>query len=82
LDQKLHTITISVSNRENAYEKVGMLLHQFANNIKLRVGYPVDNNNVSVIFLIIEMSNDELGALNGKLGQINSVKVKSMTLKF
>jgi putative iron-only hydrogenase system regulator len=82
LDTKLHTITISVSNREDAYEKVGTLLHLFADKIKLRVGYPIDQKGVSIIFIIIELTNDELGSLSGKLGQINSVKVKSMTLKF
>ncbi|MBL1215322.1 MAG: iron-only hydrogenase system regulator [Ignavibacteriae bacterium] len=82
MEPKLHTITISVSNREDAYDKVGMLLHQYADKIKLRVGYPIEQKGVSIIFIIIEITNDELGALSGKLGQINSVKVKSMTLKF
>jgi putative iron-only hydrogenase system regulator len=82
LNSKLHTITICVSNRDDAFEKVGSLLHENAGKIKLRVGYPIDQKGVSIIFIIIEMTNDELGALSGKLGQINSVKVKSMTLKF
>jgi hypothetical protein len=37
--------------------------------------------NVSVIFLIMEMDLDEMGAFSGKLGQLKSVKVKSITLK-
>lgn len=82
MEPKLHTITISVSNREDVFDKVGLLLHQYADKIKLRVGYPIDQKAVSIIFIIIEITNDELGALSGKLGQINSVKVKSMTLKF
>ena len=35
-----------------------------------------------LIFIIVTLTNDELGALSGKLGQIDSVKVKSTTLKF
>jgi putative iron-only hydrogenase system regulator len=82
MDKKHHTITITVYDRSVAFNKVGELLHSYANDIQLRIGYPVPDNNISVIFLIVTLTNDELGALSGKLGQINSVKVKSTTLKF
>lgn len=81
MEQKFHTITITIYNREEAYKLVGELLHDYAENITLRVGYPVPEANVAVIFLIVQLTNDELGALSGKLGQISSVKVKSSTLK-
>ncbi len=35
----------------------------------------------SIIFLIVEMTNDELGALSGKLGQSKDVKVSATTIK-
>ena len=82
MDKKHNTITITIYDRSAAFNKVGELLHDYANDIQLRVGYPVPNKNISVIFIIVTLTNDELGALSGKLGQINSVKVKSTTLKF
>ena len=81
MDSKFHTITITIYDRQNAFNPVSELLYQHADKISLRVGYPIKEKNVAVIFLILETDNDELGALSGKLGQIKSVKVKSTTLK-
>ncbi len=81
MEKKVHTTIITVYNRDAAYRQVGELLHSHAKSILLRVGYPMEKHNVAIIFLILEMTTDELGALTGKLGQISTVKVKSMTLK-
>jgi len=81
MEQKYHTITIIVYDKKLVYQKVGELLHKFSEKILLRTGYPLRDKDVAVIFIIVEMTNDELGALTGKLGQINSVKVSSTTLK-
>ncbi len=81
MEKKVHTTTITVYDRDSSYQQVGELLHSHAKSILLRVGYPMDNHNVAIIFLILEMTTDELGSLTGKLGQIPTVKVKSMTLK-
>ncbi|MBU0475343.1 MAG: iron-only hydrogenase system regulator [Bacteroidetes bacterium] len=82
MEKKYHTITITIYDRNFAFNKVGELLHEYAEDIHLRVGYPVPDKNTSVIFIIVTLTNNELGALSGKLGQIDSVKVKSTTLKF
>ncbi len=81
MEKKVHTTTITVFDRNLVYREVGELLHQHADNILLRVGYPMKDQNLAIIFLILNMSTDELGALTGKLGQIPTVKVKSTTLK-
>lgn len=82
MDKKYHTITITINDRNTAFDKVGELLHKYADEIHVRVGYPVPGKNTAIIFLIVTLTNDDLGALSGKLGQIESVKVKSTTLKF
>ncbi len=79
--QRYHTLSITVYDRDKVYRKVGELLHDFAEAILLRVGYPVDNENVAIIFLILRMTGDEAGALSGRLGQLESVNVKVSTLK-
>ena len=81
MEEKRHVVTIVVSNVEQAFHPVSDLLHQHAGQILLRVGYPMRDRNVSVIFLILEMDLDTLGAFSGKLGQIPAVKVKTITLK-
>ncbi len=76
-----HIVTIVVEDIETAFNPVSELIHEFAPHVLMRVGYPMRDRNVSVIFLIMEADLDTLGSFSGKLGQIKSVKVKSMTLK-
>lgn len=81
MEKKHHALTISISNRNLAYKNVTELLHSVADQIVLRVGYPIPDKDVSIIFLMLHVTNDEIGAITGKLGQLDEVKVKSMTLK-
>ncbi|MBO8160211.1 MAG: iron-only hydrogenase system regulator [Thermosipho sp. (in: Bacteria)] len=78
--ERYYTIDIIINNRNDAYDKVNSLLHQYAKYIKLRVGYPMDKENMAVIFIIFKATNDLLGSFTGKLGQIKSVKVKSIPI--
>ncbi len=81
MEAKRHVVTILVEDISTAFNPVSELLHQYAGHILLRVGYPMRDKQVSVIFLVMELDLDALGAFSGKLGQIPSVKVKTITLK-
>jgi len=81
MDPNRHVVTIVIDDIESAFHPVTELLHSYAPNILLRVGYPMRDKNVSVICLVMELSIEAMGAFSGKLGQIPSVKVKSITLK-
>ena len=76
-----YMLNVLVLDREKAFRKVNEILHDFASHIKLRVGYPVPDENISIIFLILKTDNDTMGALSGKLGQIEGVKVKSTLIR-
>ncbi|MGC8955407.1 MAG: TM1266 family iron-only hydrogenase system putative regulator [Fervidobacterium sp.] len=80
MEERYYMIDIIVTDRDMAYSKVNELLHQYSNIIKLRVGYPVPDKNIAIVFLIVKTSNDVVGALTGKLGQIKGVKVKSVAI--
>ncbi len=81
MQKRIHLISVTVYDREKAFHSVSELLHKCAPFIHLRVGYPMPDKNCAVIFLVAEMTTDELGALTGRLGQIPSVSAKSTTLK-
>ena len=81
MDKRYHTLTISIHDRDSVYQKVGEILHQYASQILLRTGYPIKEKNLAIIFLIVEMTNDDLGGLSGKLGQIKNVRVNTTTIK-
>lgn len=80
MEKKIRTVTITVQDREKSFQQVSALLHDLADSIILRVGYPFPNQNISIIFIIIQLTNDELGSFTGKLGQLASVNVKSTSL--
>jgi putative iron-only hydrogenase system regulator len=81
MDKKYHVISITVHNKDKVYKEVSELLHDFSDSICLRVGYPIKDKNIAIIFLIINTTTDAIGALSGKLGQLKFVKVKVTTLK-
>jgi len=74
-------VNILVEDRQNAYGKVNELLHSFADIIKLRVGYPIPEENFAIITLIVKTTNDNFGSLTGRIGQIKGVKVKSIPVR-
>ncbi len=70
-------VGIFVYNSEN-YKKINQLLSSYFHLIKGRLGIPFKEESVRVISIIFEGTTDELGALTGKLGQINGVEVKTL----
>ena len=74
-------MNIIVEDRQNAYRQVNELLHDFADVIRLRVGYPVPDENMAIILLTVKATNDVIGSMSGKLGQVKGVKVKTLPLK-
>ena len=82
MEDRFHSVTITVYDREAAFNQVSTLLHThtYAKHIQARLGYPLPGKNVAVIFLILKMTNNELGTLSGKLGQLPQVSVKAITL--
>ncbi len=81
MEKKRHVVSIVIDDIGQAFQPVSELLHDYATHILLRVGYPMRDKDVSVIFLIMELTLDEMGSFSGKLGQMPSVKVKTTTLK-
>lgn len=74
---RIAVIGILVQNRELTSEKVNHILSEYANIIVGRMGIPYKERNVSIISLIVDGTTDDIGALTGKLGSIEGVKVKS-----
>ena len=69
-------IGIVVQNRENI-EEVNRILTRFGKVIRGRIGIPSREDATAVIGLVTEGTNDEIGALTGKLGNIPGIIVKS-----
>ena len=69
-------IGIVVQNRVYV-EEVNRILSRFGKVIRGRIGIPSREDETAVIGLITEGTNDEIGALTGKLGNVPGIIVKS-----
>lgn len=77
MEKRIGVIGIFVQNRRRAAPGVNEVLGVHADLILGRLGLPFREKGVSVISLIVEASTDEMGALTGKLGMLEGVRVKS-----
>ena len=66
-----------IVRRKNHIEEVNHLLTKFGSVIHGRIGIPSQKDETAVIGLIVEGTNDQIGALTGKLGNISGIVVKS-----
>lgn len=78
MDKRLGIIGITIKNRFESAPKVNQTLSEHGNIIVGRMGLPFREKDVNVIGIIIEATTDEVGALTGKLGMLDGVKVKSL----
>jgi len=77
MDIRIAVIGVVVLRRSEAAKKVNSVLSDFGEMIVGRMGVPHRERGLSIISLIFEGSNDQLGALTGRLGSIEGVKVKA-----
>lgn len=75
-EERLGFVGIVIEDRQSV-PKVNEILSSFAAMIEGRMGVPSPSRRQSVICLIVRGSNDKLGAMTGKLGNLPGVQVKS-----
>ncbi len=77
MDSRIGVVGIILENPQQDAARVNEILSEYAPIIVGRMGIPYRNRGVSVIALTVDGSNDAIGAMTGKLGQIRHVSVKS-----
>lgn len=78
MQKRIGMIGIFVKERGESARQVNSYLSEYGGIIVARVGVPYRDRDVSVISVIVDGTNDEIGALSGKLGSIPNVTVRSM----
>jgi putative iron-only hydrogenase system regulator len=69
-------IGIVIEDKEKV-PKINTILSEHSEIIIGRMGVPYRERGISVISLIVDGSTDEIGAMTGKLGGVNGVKVRT-----
>lgn len=75
-EERVGFVGIVIEDRAAAPE-VNAILSSFGDIIRGRMGVPDQQSGDAVIGLIVRGTNDQLGALTGRLGNLPGVQVKS-----
>ena len=78
MQKRIGMIGIFVKDRGEAAQLVNRYLSDYGDIVVARVGVPYRERGISVISVIVDGTNDEIGALAGRLGSIAGVTVRSM----
>jgi len=76
-EHRLGVVAVFVENRLDTAPRVNQILSEYARILVGRMGIPYRERNLSVLSVIVDGSNDEIGAMTGKLGAIPGVSVKA-----
>lgn len=76
MEERLGFVGIVMQDRAAA-ASVNQIIGAYARIIRGRMGIPDQDSSEAVIGLIVRGSNEELGAMTGKLGNLPGVQVKS-----
>ena len=75
-ENRIAVIGIVINNRDENSKKLNEILSNFSEIIVGRMGIPYHERNISVISIIVDGTNEEIGALTGKLGNVKGIKAK------
>ncbi len=81
MKRRLGFVGIIVENRDKVHTTLNEVLSEYGEHIVARVGMPYKERNCSVITLVVDMNTNEVGAMTGKLGELEDVLVKSALVK-
>mgnify|MGYP000891921063 CR=1 FL=1 len=80
MDKRIGVIGIVIEDTSQVVE-VNNLLHEYSHIIIGRMGIPYRERGLNVISLMVDGTNDDIGALSGKLGKIKGLSIKSALSK-
>ncbi len=82
MEQKsVAVIVIIVRKPDESAEKVNKILSENGDIVIARLGVPYPKRELCIINLVVDGSNDRIGAITGKIGQIPNVTVKTTFAK-
>ena len=74
-------LTLIVKDRQTAAGAVNEELTRSGDLVVARMGLHYRERSIHIITLVVDATNDQIGALTGRLGQIPGVTVKAAMAK-
>lgn len=78
MENRIGVIGIVIDDPKQSAEAVNELLSAFSDIIIGRMGIPYQKRSVSFISVMVDGTNERIGALSGKLGRLQGVNAKSV----
>ena len=79
--RSIGVITLIIKDRKAAAGEVNDELSRAGEIVVARMGMLYRERNIHIITLIVDATNDQIGTLTGRLGQIEGITVKSTLAK-
>lgn len=80
MEERIGSVLIQVESKEEV-ARLNEIISSYSEIVIGRQGIRLREKGKSVISLVLEGSTDAIGALTGKLGKLNGIRVKSVVLK-
>ena len=80
MENRICVVSIIVEEME-ATAVINSLLHEYGQYIVGRMGVPYRERGISIISVVLDAPGDVTSSLSGKLGMINGVSSKVLTVK-
>lgn len=81
MSKRIGVVSIIVTNRKDQADRVNHIISEYGHMVIGRMGIPYQPKEISIIALIVNGTNDEIGAMTGKLGTLEGIEVKSALTK-
>ncbi|MDR1564804.1 MAG: iron-only hydrogenase system regulator [Oscillospiraceae bacterium] len=80
MEERIALIGLILESKESV-NTLNEILHEYNEYIVGRMGLPKVKENVGVISIVLNASNDVISALSGKLGSLEGVTAKTIYAK-
>ena len=80
METRVAIIAIIVENTESVSE-VNRILHEYSDSIIGRMGLPYRPKNINIISVVVDAPHNDISALSGKIGRLDSVSAKTVYSK-
>lgn len=79
-EKRLGTTLIVIESKESI-DRLNQIITAFSHLIIGRQGIPLHRQNKSIISLVLEGEEDQIGAFSGQIGRLTGIKVKTALVK-
>ncbi len=78
MENRIGIVGIVIDDPTKSAEKVNEILSEFSDIVIGRMGLPYKKRAIHIISIMVDGTNDRIGALSGKIGRLDGVNVKSV----